>query len=235
MEIKGFIDLSMVDWDDTVSAVIFLPRCTFRCPFCYNVALVLNSDELPSVPFDKIESYLKRHKGGIEGVVITGGEPTIHGDLPDLCRRLKNLGFKVKIDTNGSNPLMIRELIREHSVDYIAMDIKAPLTVEKYSKAIGVDAEALLKMVEETISILMESGVDYEFRTTVIPTIHREEDIRSIGKAINGCRRYVLQNFKNDVKMIDQSFENLKPFSKEEMERFLEAARRYIKRVKMRG
>ncbi|MFQ6094899.1 MAG: anaerobic ribonucleoside-triphosphate reductase activating protein [Candidatus Bathyarchaeia archaeon] len=235
VEIKGFIDLSMVDWDGKVSAVIFLPRCNFRCPFCYNVALVLTPDELPTIPFEKIGSYLQRHKDGIEGVVITGGEPTIHRNLPDLCRRLKNLGIKVKLDTNGSNPSMVRELMKKHLIDYIALDVKAPLTVEDYSRAIGVDGEVFLKMIEETMSILMESDVDYEFRTTVIPTIHTEEDIRSICKAISGCRRYVLQNFKEGVKMIDPSFEKLKPFSKEEMERFLCAARRYVKNTKIRG
>ena len=235
MHIKGFIDLSMVDWDDKVSAVIFLPRCNFRCPFCYNVALVVTPDELPTIPFEKIESYLERHKEGIEGVVITGGEPTVHKDLPYLCKRLKNMGFMVKLDTNGTGPSMIKELIGDSLVDYIAMDVKAPLTREEYSRATGVDAKGFIEAVKESMNILMESGVDYEFRTTVVPTIHAEEDIESISKALRGCRRYVLQNIKSEVKMIDPSFENLKPFSKEEMETLLGAARNYVKRAKIRG
>jgi len=235
VDIKGFIDLSMVDWDDKVSAVIFLPICNFRCPFCYNVALVLTPDELPTIPFEKIESYLERHKGAIEGVVITGGEPTLHKDLPYLCKRLKNLGFKVKLDTNGTSPSMIKELIDHSLVDYVAMDIKAPLTEEKYSRATGVHAKGFLQTVEESMNILMQSGVDYEFRTTVVPTIHTEEDIKSISKVLGGCRRYVLQNLKSEVKMIDPSFENLKPFSKEEMETLLMAARTYVKQAKIRG
>jgi pyruvate formate lyase activating enzyme len=191
MHIKGFIDLSMVDWDDKVSAVIFLPRCNFRCPFCYNVALVVTPDELPTIPFEKIESYLERHKEGIEGVVITGGEPTVHKDLPYLCKRLKNMGFMVKLDTNGTGPSMIKELIGDSLVDYIAMDVKAPLTREEYSRATGVDAKGFIEAVKESI--------------------------------------------KSEVKTIDPSFENLKPFSKEEMENLLMAARTYVKQAKIRG
>jgi len=235
IEIKGLIDLSMVDWDDKVSAVIFLPRCNFRCPFCYNVALVLTPDELPTIPFEKIESYLERHKEGIEGVVITGGEPTVHKDLPNLCRRLKNLGFKVKLDTNGTCPAMIRELIEDTLVHYVAMDIKAPLTEEKYSRATGVNAKNLLNMVTESMDILMETGVDYEFRTTLVPTIHTEEEVKEMSKGVRGCRRYVLQNFKSDVKMIDPNFEGLKPFSRADIESFLKAARTYVEDVKIRG
>jgi pyruvate formate lyase activating enzyme len=235
IEIKGFIDLSMVDWDDKVSAVIFLPRCNFRCPFCYNVALVLTPDELPDIALENIESYLQRHKGGIEGVVITGGEPTLHTDLPYLCRRLKNLGLKVKLDTNGTNPSMIRGLIEESLVDYVAMDIKAPLTAEKYSRTTGIDARDILETIEESMSIIMESKIDYEFRTTLVPTIHTEEDVKEIGKAVGGCRRYVLQNFKSEVKMIDPSFEGVKPFSRAYMESFLKAARTYVEDVKIRG
>jgi len=235
MEIKGFIDLSMVDWDDKISSVIFLPGCTFRCPFCYNVSLVLTPEELPAIPFERIESYLRRHKGGIEGVVITGGEPTIDKDLPNLCTKLKKLGFLVKLDTNGTNPLMVRELIGKSLVDYIALDIKAPLTKEKYFKAIGVEAEKFPGRVKETANILINSDVDYEFRTTVVPTIHSWDDIRNIAETVKGCKRYVLQNLKSEVKMINPEFHNLKPFSREEMEKLLEAAKTYVKNAKIRG
>jgi len=234
MEIKGFIDLSMVDWDDKISSVIFLPGCTFRCPFCYNVALVMAADELPTIPLGRIESYLQRHKGVIEGAVVTGGEPTIHKDLPDLCKRLKKLGFNVKVDTNGANPFMVRELIDKCLVDYVAMDIKAPLTKEKYFKATGVDPDMFLNMVKETAKILMRSNIDYEFRTTAVPTIHSEQDIREISKAIKGCKKYVLQNFKTEVKMINPDFRDLRPFSREEMEKLLDAAKTYMKSAKIR-
>jgi len=235
MEIKGFIDLSMVDWDDRISCVIFLPGCTFRCPFCYNVALVLTPSELPTIPYERIEPYLRRHKGGIEGTVITGGEPTIHEDLPDLCGRLKKLGFCVKLDTNGTNPLMVRELVGESLVDYVALDIKAPLTKEKYLKATAVDAERLLNSVRETANILIKSDIDYEFRTTVVPMIHTAEDIRDICKTLKGCKKYILQNFKSEVKTINPEFQNLKPFSREEMENLLGVAKVYIKNAKVRG
>ncbi len=190
---------------------------------------------MPTIPFEKIESYLQRHKGGIEGVVITGGEPTIHADLPYLCGRLKKLGFDIKLDTNGTNPSMTSGLIEESLVDYVAMDIKAPLTVERYLSATGVDSQDILETIEESMSIIMESKIDYEFRTTLVPTIHAEEDVKEISKAVGGCRRYVLQNFKSEVKMIDPSFEGLKPFSRADMESFLKAARTYVEDVKIRG
>jgi len=235
MEIKGFIDLSMVDWDDRISCVIFLPGCTFRCPFCYNVALVLTPSELPTIPYERIEPYLRRHRGGIEGVVITGGEPTIHKELPDLCRKLKKMGFFVKLDTNGTNPLMVKELIEKSLVDYVALDVKAPLTKAKYFRATGIDAAEFLDMVKETINTLMKSDIDHEFRTTVVPTIHSTEDIEKISKALQGCKRYVLQNFKSEVKTISPEFQNTKPFSSEGMEKLLDVAKTYIKDAKIRG
>jgi len=234
MEIKGFIDMSLVDWDDRVSSVIFLPRCTFRCPFCYNVALVLKPDELPTIDLAEIEAYLRRHRGAIDGIVITGGEPTVHDDLPDLCRRLKEMGFSVKIDTNGTNPNMVKRLIDEGLVDYIAMDVKAPLNEFDYSRAAGIDVRAMLPRVRETINILMKSNIEYEFRTTLVPTIHKKGDVEKICKLLMGCRRYVLQRFMSEVETINPKFKELKPFSDAEMKSFLEEARRYIPNAKIR-
>jgi len=161
-------------------------------------------------------------------VVITGGEPTIHEDLSILCQEIKKLDFLVKLDTNGTNPKMIGELIDKGLIDYIAMDVKAPFREEKYSKASGVNMAALLTKIEQTTQILLEGGIEYEFRTTLVPTLHKISDIREICEKIKGCRKYVLQNFKTDVETIDPSFQKLKPLSKAEIESFFRTAKKLV-------
>jgi pyruvate formate lyase activating enzyme len=228
LEIKGFVDVSLVDWDGKVSSVVFLPHCNMRCPYCYNSTLVLHPETMPTVPFEEIENYLKKNLGWIDGVVITGGEPTIHVDLPDLCSKIKKLGFLVKMDTNGTNPSMVKRLIDEGLVDYVAMDVKAPLTETKYSKACGVNAKNLLERIEETINVLLKLGVEHEFRTTVVPTLHEKSDIEEMCQKIKGCKKYALQNFKGDVETINPKYKGLKPFTNEEMKIFLEIARKNV-------
>ena len=235
MEIKGFINLSLVDWDGKISSVVFLAGCNLRCPFCYNTTLVLHPEKLPTIPFEQIEDHLKRSRGWVDGIVISGGEPTIHSDLPELCQKIKKLGFLVKVDTNGTNPVMIKELINRKLVDYVAMDIKAPLTKEKHSRVCGVNMENLLEKIEKTIDILLEDGVEYEFRTTMILGLHDERDIEEICQRIRGCRRYVIQNYKGDVETIDAKFKNLKPFSEEEMKAFFTTAKKIIPNTMLRG
>jgi len=235
MDIKGVIDVSFVDWDGKLSSVIFLPNCNFRCPFCHNVNLVLDPEKLETISFGFVEDQLEKQTGWIDGVCITGGEPTLHKDLPELCSRLKKMEFIVKLDTNGTNPSMLKELIDRRLVDYVAMDIKAPLTVEKYSKATGVKAEKMLENVKESIKQLLESDIDYEFRTTVVPTLHDEEDIKQICRSLKGCRKYVLQ--KLDVSIgkttIDPDFMS-KSLSEEEMQKILAAAQGIIPYTKRR-
>ncbi|MGW8289477.1 MAG: anaerobic ribonucleoside-triphosphate reductase activating protein [Candidatus Bathyarchaeia archaeon] len=236
MDIKGFVDVSFVDWDSNIAAVIFLPNCNFRCPFCHNVNLVSNPEKNETIPFEEVENQLKRHKGWIDGVCITGGEPTLHADLPELCSKIKKMGFQVKLDTNGTNPTLLKELLKKGLIDYVAMDIKAPLTVDKYSKACDFDVEKLLGNVKESIKTLMESSIDYEFRTTVVPTIHDVEDIRRICSSLVGCRKYVLQKF--DVSLgketLNPEFMKLKTFTEEEMQNVLVAAQKLIPDTKLR-
>ncbi|MFQ5758169.1 MAG: anaerobic ribonucleoside-triphosphate reductase activating protein [Candidatus Bathyarchaeia archaeon] len=236
MEIKGVVDLSLVDWDGRLSMVIFLPRCNFRCPFCQNYALVLHPEEEETIPFERVEDYLRRQKDWLDGVCVTGGEPTLHADLPEFCSKLKGTGLPVKLDTNGTNPLMVKGLIEGGLVDYVAVDIKAPLTVEKYSKAIGVDAKNFLGKVKETVGMLLEAGVDYEFRTTVVPTLHDEKDIEEISRDMKGCRKYVLQKFDASLRKrtLDPTFSRLKPFTDEEMKNLLTAARKNVPNAKIR-
>ena len=236
MDIKGFVDVSFVDWDSKISAVIFLPNCNFRCPFCHNGNLVSNPEKSETIPFEQIENQLKRHKNWIDGVCITGGEPTLHADLPELCSKIKKMGFQVKLDTNGTNPTLLKGLLKKGLIDYVAMDIKAPLTVQKYSKACGVDVKKLLGNVKESIGTLMESSIDYEFRTTVVPTIHDIEDIRQICSSLVGCRKYVLQKFDFSLgkETLNPEFMKLKTFTDEEMQNVLVAAQNLIPHTKLR-
>ncbi len=236
MEIKGVVDLSLVDWDGKLSSVIFLSRCNFRCPFCHNYALVLHPEREKTIPLERLEDNLQKQRDWLDGVCITGGEPTLHSDLPESCSKLKEMGLLVKIDTNGTNPQMVKGLIEGGVVDYVAVDIKAPLTLEKYSKAIGVDAKSFLGKVKETVGILLNSEVDYEFRTTVVPTLHNEKDIEEISRDIRGCKRYVLQKFDVSIekKTLDPAFSGLKPFSDEKMKAFLTAARKNVPNAKIR-
>lgn len=236
LDVKGFLEESFGDWDGEPASVIFLPNCNFRCPFCHNVNLVLNPEKLETIPFQYIEDQLIKHKNWRNAVCITGGEPTLQDKLPELCQKLKQMGFKVKLDTNGTNPTMLKELIDKKLIDYVAMDIKAPLTPEKYSEATGIDTASLLEKVKTSIKTLMESNVDYEFRTTVVPTIHTPEDIEQICNSLNGCKKYVIQEF--DIGIGQETLNpNLKSTSwnEKEIQEFLKIAQQIIPNTKLRG
>jgi pyruvate formate lyase activating enzyme len=235
MQIKGFIDASFSDWDGKVSSVLFLPRCNFRCPFCYNTPLVLKPEKMPTIKLARIENYLKKNRKWIDGVVITGGEPTIQEDLPALCNTINELGYPVKLDTNGTNPVLISELIDKKLIEYVAMDIKAPLTYHKYSQASGVNVNSFLEKIKQTIESLINHNIEYEFRTTTVPNIHTIGDISGICQQIKGCKKYALQNFKSDIETINPKFRSLKRFSKTEMENFQKTAQKYIQNVIIRG
>jgi pyruvate formate lyase activating enzyme len=235
MKIKGFLDVSFVDWDGKLSSVIFLPNCNFRCPFCHNVNLVLHPTKLKTIPFEDIEEQLKKRKGWIDGVCITGGEPTLHTDLPELCIRLKKMGFLVKLDTNGTNPIMLKELIDQRLVEYVAMDIKAPLNTKKYSDATDTQAEEMLEKVKESIKLLLAANVDYELRTTVVPGIHDVDDIEQICYSVRGCRKYVLQKFDVSLgKTIIDPHIMSKSLTEEEMQKFLTVAKKIIPNTRLR-
>ena len=236
LNVKGFVDLSFVDWDGKVSSVLFLSNCNFRCPFCHNVNLVLKPETIETIPFEYITEQLKNQKGWIDGVCITGGEPTLHDSLPDLCSKIKEMGFLVKLDTNGTNPTMLKDLIDNKLVDYVAMDVKAPLSVEKYNRATGVNTETLLENVKRSINLLMNNEIDYEFRTTVVPTLHDLDDIKQICNSLKGCKKYVLQKFDVNIgqTVLDPTF-TTKTISNEDVQDFLDASKKIIPNTKARG
>ena len=232
VEIKGFVEVSFVDWDGKVASVIFLPRCNFRCPMCHNYKLVLSPEKFETIPLERIFSFLEERRDFIDGVAITGGEPTIHTDLPDLCRAIKNRGLLVKLDTNGYNPQMLKRLIDEKMIDFVAMDIKSALVKEKYNVVTGIDTD--IAKIKESIDAIMKSGIDYEFRTTAVPTINTIQDISEIAKYIRGAKRFVLQYFRPGDSM-NAEWDKIKPTTKEEMEALLQAARAFVSNTVIRG
>ncbi len=227
MNIRGFIDTSFVDWEGKIVAVVFTGGCNFRCPFCYNKDLVLNWQELDRIDEKDIMSYLKENRDFIDGVCITGGEPTLNKDIVRFSQKLKSLDMLVKIDTNGTKPEVVEELIENNAVDYFAIDIKAPLEYKAYSKLSGVNSPALFDNVKKTIKIVMGSSIDYEFRTTVVPKIHSKEDIEKIAREIKGAKRYVLQKFQ-PFNNIDSAYSNLPQMKDEEMEKLSRVGSKYV-------
>ena len=211
MLIGGFQKLTLIDFPGKLAAIVFTSGCSFRCPFCYNPELVLPEKikSQPKIPEKDILDFLKEREGLLEGLVITGGEPTIHEDLPEFIKKIKKMGYSVKLDTNGSNPKMLKDLIDKKLIDYVAMDIKAPLKEKDYNKATGV--KGALSKVKKSIKIIQNSGIDYEFRTTVVPTIHKKEDIIEIVRLISTTKKYYLQNFRPE-KSINKKFGKIKPY-----------------------
>jgi pyruvate formate lyase activating enzyme len=220
MLIGGLQKTTLIDYPGKIACTVFLIGCNFRCPWCYSAELVLPEKikKQPKTSERDFFAFLKEKRGLLDGVVVCGGEPTIHKDLPDFIKKIRKLGFLVKLDTNGSNPEMLTKLIRQNLVDYVAMDVKAPLALkskfqnQKYRKATGVKVN--LKDIKKSIDIIKNSGVDYEFRTTVVPTIHSREDIVRITKDLAPARAYFLQNFRPE-KTLDPKFKKIKPYPKD--------------------
>jgi len=234
MLIKGFIDTSFVDWDGKIVSTVFVPTCNFRCPFCFNYKLILHPDKYRDVPESAITGFMGRNRDFLDGVCITGGEPTISRGLGDFCRIVHSIGLKVKLDTNGSRPSVLSRLVTDGLVDYVAMDIKAPPDGRAYGRAVGVRAEGILDSVRKSVDFLMGSGMDYEFRTTVVPKLHSEQDIREISKWIRGARSYVLQKFRPENAW-RRDLRKLQSQEDGEMEKLVAIAREYVGSAKWRG
>ncbi len=230
MKIAGIEKLSLVDFDGFVSATIFTAGCNFRCGFCHNSPLVISTNQIQEIDEQEILNYLKKRKGILEGLCITGGEPTLQADLDKFCEKVKNIGYKIKLDTNGTNPEMVKHLWNNGLVDYFAMDIKNDR--ENYAKIIGFDSYDTAK-IQQTIDFFINGKVDYEFRTTLIKEYHSLENIISIGKWIKGAKNYFLQKFKNTDGCIDSS--SLTPIDNQQVVLYLNTLKEYIPSVKSRG
>ena len=229
MRIGGFQKLSLLDYPGKLSAIVFTAGCNFRCPFCYVPYLVLPEIIRKSrkVPIEHIFSYLKKRKNFIDAVVVTGGEPTIHEDLPDFIRELKSMGFLVALETNGSDFRMLRRLIDDRLIDYVEIDIKAPLTFEKYNRAVGdVLTPKVFGNVKASANLLLKSRIDYEFRTTLVKELHTKEDILEICRSIQGAKRYYLQNLKRTGFFVGGK--KLTPFREEEIMEIVNEGRKIV-------
>lgn len=226
--IGGLQKSSLIDYPEKISAIIFTIGCNFRCPYCHNPEII-KMDGATVFDVAPVLNFLKTRKGKLDGVVITGGEPTLQKGLPDFIKTIKDLGFAVKIDTNGTNPLMLQKLIDEKLVDYVAMDIKGP--IDKYSKIVCkmIDINNIIK----SIDILLSSNIDYEFRTTVVKSMLLGDDFDKIGKLLNGSPKYYLQRFL-PTKTLDESFLSQETYSDEEFNPIIENLKRYIKHVELR-
>ncbi len=230
MKIVGWEKVSFIDFPGKVCTILFTPGCNFRCPYCHNYELVLPQmiKELKPIPGDEIFSWLEKRKAVIEAVEITGGEPTLHGErLLEFMQKIKSKGFSVKLDTNGSFPEILERAISHSLVDYVAMDVKAPL--EKYSEIAGTRVDT--NKIKKSISILLQGNVDYEFRTTAFPMLDTE-DFEKIGKLIKGAKRYYIQQFRNEYTL---SADNISPYPPKKLMGFAEVVRRYAKSVGIRG
>ncbi|MBI4744872.1 MAG: anaerobic ribonucleoside-triphosphate reductase activating protein [Actinobacteria bacterium] len=228
-KVKGFIPVTMLDWDGKIASTLFLGGCNYRCPFCQNKELVLSPEELPDVPWEAIREYLMNKKNWIDGVVITGGEPCINNGLFELMEEIKKLDCSIKIDTNGSRSDVLQRALDSKLVDYIAMDIKT--SFGKYAEATGVLVD--ISEVKKSIDLIMNSKIDYEFRTTLVPSFVLEEDILEIANYIKNTRLYVLQQF-NPENVLDPALAKVKPYSREKALKMAEKCREIIP-VKVRG
>jgi pyruvate formate lyase activating enzyme len=219
VEIKGFLETSFLDWPGKISAVLFLPGCNFRCPYCHNHPLIFQPEQFATISLREILQRLQSFRGWIDGVCITGGEPTLHPDLPLLIHEIRERGFRVKLDTNGSHPELLEKLIEAEAVDFVSMDVKAPLDHISYRRSTGCLID--LSPITQSIEILKWERVEYQFRMTVVPPFHNEEEIQRLARQLKAGKRFVLQNF-NPENPLDPSLKNTIPYDPKllkEMER----------------
>jgi pyruvate formate lyase activating enzyme len=230
LPIKGLQKTTLIDYPKKTASVIFLGGCDFHCPYCQNKDLVLNYVNLPTIKEEEILEFLNKRKKYIDGVVISGGEPCLYKELPNFISRVKNLGFLIKLDTNGSNPVMLKELIDKKLIDYIAMDIKAPLSKYEFVTKVKINKENIKK----SINLIKTGDIDYEMRITIVPRLITKKDIREIGNWLKGIRKFYIQQFR-PITCLDKSFEKIKPFSVGELKEFQKILKEGIKKVEIRG
>ena len=228
MRIHGLQKMTLLDFPGRVACTVFLGGCDYRCPFCHNYELADGSAK-PVMEEEELLSFLSKRRGLLDGVAITGGEPCLHPDLPDLMRRIRALGYAVKLDTNGAHPDRLAAILGEGLADYVAMDIKN--SPEKYAQTAGLERVDLAP-VRQCVSMLMAGETDYEFRTTVVDELHEESDFEAIGAWIAGASRYFLQAFTDRDTV---PFGNLHAPSRERMLAYLDVARRYVPDTRLRG
>lgn len=231
MKVTGIQKLTLLDYPGVVACTVFTAGCNFRCPFCHNAMLVLPEQiDDECLTDDEVFGFLKKRRGVLDGVAVTGGEPLLHADMPEFLARVKELGYKIKLDTNGSNPELLSEIIKNKLVDRVAMDIKnAP---EEYARTIGLKSFDIAP-VERSKEMLLRGDIDYEFRTTVVKGIHTKESLIGAAKWIEGAKEYYLQQFKDSGNLILP--DGLSAYDEKQMHALADAVRDYVPTVEVRG
>ena len=228
MKIHGLQKLTLLDFPEVVACTVFLGGCDFRCPFCHNAELLDGSAEAICDEKDLLD-FLWKKKGLLDGVVITGGEPTLRPDLGKLIQEIKEIGYKVKLDSAGYHPDVLGELLGKGNIDYVAMDIKN--SRERYAETVGLD-ELDFSKIEKSISLLRSGSTEYEFRTTVLKQFHDADSFKGIAELIDGAPKYFIQSF------IDREtvpFAGLEAYTKEELEAFAEIVKPHVEKIEIRG
>lgn len=229
MLINGFQKLTILDYPGKVACIVFTPGCNFRCPFCHNASLVTHIDKETYLDVDEVMDYLKKRQGLLDGVVITGGEPLLQNGIEEFIAGIKELGYSVKLDTNGSFPEKLISVVEKGLVDYVAMDIKN--SKAKYGETVGVD-DFDITPIEKSVELLLQNKVDYEFRTTVVDEFHTKDDIQDIVVWIKGTHKYFLQNFVDSGDLIKP---DLQPVSADLLKEMQKKAQEFIPSVEIRG
>ncbi|MBE6605591.1 MAG: anaerobic ribonucleoside-triphosphate reductase activating protein [Ruminococcaceae bacterium] len=225
MKIGGLMKLTLLDYPTKVACTVFTPHCNFRCPFCHNASLVIEGDELMSE--EDFFEFLNSRRKILDGVCVSGGEPTINSDIREFIKRIKELGLCVKLDTNGSNPEVLKSLIDDGLIDYVAMDIKN--SPDKYALTCG--CSDMLDRVRKSVDILMQGNIDFEFRTTVTAELHTDKDFHEIGNWISGAKKYYLQSFKDSGDILSTGNSAA---TEGDMKRFLSIVKKYIPDARLR-
>ena len=229
MKIHGFQKITMLDFPGRIAATVFTAGCNMRCPFCHNARLVTHIESEDQMSEEEILSYLEKRKGMLEGVCITGGEPLMQSDIAEFISKIKALGLLVKLDTNGCFPEKLKQLVNDRLVDYVAMDIKNAPSL--YGKTVGIDGFSL-DSVEESKNFLIGSGIDYEFRTTVVAELHNKESMLELAKWISGAKNYYLQSFTDSGDLIGEGFSSP---SREFMRETQSLVAPFVEKVELRG
>lgn len=233
MLIGGLQKLSLLDYPDKNSAIIFTVGCNFYCGFCHNPELVNRESKIENQEIDEQEilNFLKERVGLLDAVVVTGGEPTLHADLPKLIQKIKALGFLIKVDTNGTNPVMVEKLIKEKLVDYWAMDIKGPW--DKYEAM--VNRPVKIEDIKKSAELIMNSGVDYEFRTTLVLGLHSLEDAINMAEQVAGAKKFYFQKFVSRDQLVDMAFIGRATFADSQLAELAKECQKYVEQCFIRG
>lgn len=230
MAIKGYQGTSLLDYPGKIASLVFFAGCNLSCPFCHNPDLLIDDGRLPDYPLDELLADLWQRRHFIDGVVVTGGEPTLDPELPPFLRQVKEMGLLVKVDTNGLAPLVLKQLLGEGLVDFVALDLKtAPERYgELHNRPVG------LASLGKTVQLLRNTVVDYELRTTCVPGLVTDDDLEKLGRLVSGCRHWALQQFV-PAHAMGEACRALEPYPADKLHRLAEIASRYVERVSLRG